>query len=87
MITVRIDEPANLRSVITAGYIVHPKLGVVVISPVPQRVDAGLIAGGGEELAPGVVGVGGDAGSAGVENAGYIALQVGQVVVHDRRCA
>ena len=83
MIAVRINEPANLRIIIPALEVVHLQLGVVVISPVPQRVDAGQIAGGGEELAPGVVGVGGDGGSAGVEDGGYIALQVGQVVVGD----
>ena len=82
-IIIRINPPTDLRIVITAGYIIESSLGVVVIASVPQGVDAGQIAGGGEELAPGVVGVGGDGGSAGVEDAGYIALQVGQVVVGD----
>ena len=73
----------SLRVIIPALEVVHLKLGVVVISSVPQRVNAGHIAGRGEELAPGVVGVGGDAGSAAVQDASDVALQVGQVVVGD----
>lgn len=69
-----INEPANLRVIIPAFEVVHLQLGIVVISPVPQGVDAGQITGGGEALAPGVVGVGGDGGSAAVQDAGYIAL-------------
>ena len=82
-----VNKPTNLRIIITAGYIVEFCLGVVVVASVPQRVNAGHIAGRGEELAPGVVGVGGDAGSAAVQNAHDVALQVGQVVVGDGRCA
>lgn len=48
------------------------------ISSVSQRVDAGHGASRGEELASGVIGVGGDAVSAGVEDAGDFSLQVGQ---------
>ena len=69
-----INEPANLRVIIPAFEVVHLQLGIVVISPVPQGVDAGQITGGGEELAPGFVGVGGDGGSAGVEDAHHVAL-------------
>ena len=83
---IRINPPSDLRIVITAGYIIESRFGVVVIASVPQRVDAGHIAGGGEELAPGVVGVGGDAGSAAVQDASDVALQVGQVVVGDGGC-
>ena len=85
-VAVRIDEPANLRVIIPALQIVHLQLGIVVVAPVAEGVDVGQIAGGGEELAPGVVGVGGDAGSAAVEDACDVALQVGQVVVGDGRC-
>ena len=66
--------------------VVHLQLGIVVIAPVPQRVDAGQVAGGGEELAPGVVGVGGDAVSAAVQDAHNVSLQVGQIVIGDGRC-
>ena len=85
-VAVRIDEPANLGIIIPALEVVHLQLGVVVISPVPQGVDAGQITSGGEEFAPGVVGVGGDGGSAGVEDASDVALQIGQVVVGDGGC-
>ena len=84
-IIIRINKPTNLRIIITAGYIVKPRIGVVVIAPVSEGVDAGQIAGGGEEFAPGVVGVGGDAGSAAVQDANDVALQVGQIVVSDGR--
>ena len=74
MIAVRINKPANLWVIIPAFEVVHLQFGVVVIAPVSEGVDAGQIAGGGEKLAPGVVGVGGDGGSAGVEDAHDVAL-------------
>lgn len=36
---IRINPPTNLRIVITAGYIIEPGLGVVVIAAVAKRVD------------------------------------------------
>ena len=86
MIAVRINKPANLRVIIPALEVVHLKFGVVVIAAVAEGVNVSQITSGGEELAPGVVGVGGDAGSVAVEDACNVALQVGQVVVGYRRC-
>ena len=83
---IRINEPANFGVIVAGFEIVHLKFGVVVIAAVAEGVNVSQITSGGEELAPGVVGVGGDGGSAGVEDAGYIALQVGQVVVGDGGC-
>ena len=80
------NKPANFGVIVAGLEIVHPKFCIVVIAPVPQRVDAGQITSGGEELAPGVVGIGGDAGSAAVQDAHDVTLQVGQVVVGDGRC-
>ena len=36
---IRINPPTNLRIVITAGYIIEPGLGVVVIAAVTQGID------------------------------------------------
>ena len=43
---IRINPPTNLRIVITAGYIIEPGLGVVVIAAVAQGIDMPDEAGG-----------------------------------------
>ena len=48
---IRINPPTNLRIVITAGYIIEPGLGVVVIAAVTQGIDVPDEAGGGVLLA------------------------------------
>ena len=60
---IRIYPPTNLRIVITAGYIVEPCLGIIVVPPVAERilVAHGVAGGVGDgALAPGVVAVPGD---------------------------
>ena len=61
-----IDPPTNLRIVITAGYIVESRFGVVVIPPIPEgieRADNPLLnrcrarLGGNRAVAPCVIGV------------------------------
>ena len=80
-----INKPTDLRIVITAGYIVESRLGVVDIAPVAQGVvgSQGISHGNGgaENVAPGIVGVGDHSCSGGVQNRGDIPLEVGGVVV------
>ena len=84
-IPIRIDKPAPLRVIIPALQIVQPRLRVVDIPAVAQGV---LFAegcchrtGGGQRVAPCVVGVSYDARAAGIDEAGHVALRVLDVEV------
>ena len=68
-ITIRIQEPSPLRVIVPALQIVQPRIGIVVVPPVPegvQRADNLLLRRGGPggirigEVAPGIVSVGAD---------------------------
>ena len=56
---IRIYKPAYLRIIIPGLEIVELSLAVVVIAPVADGVDGGHSARGEDELAPGIVGIGG----------------------------
>ena len=77
---VRIDKPTPTRVIVPALQIVQPRFRVVDISAVAQRVlfaeVGGHRAGGGQRVAPCVVGVGHDARAAGADKAGHVALRV-----------
>ena len=84
-IRIYIDKPAPLRVIIPALQIVQPRFRIVDIPAVAQRVlfaeGCGQRAGGGQRIAPCVVGVGHDARAAGADEAGHIALCVLDVEV------
>ena len=94
-IPIRIDKPAPPRVIIPALQIIQPRLGVVNITAVAKGIGCaegrGHGAGGGQRIAPCVVGVGHDARAAGVDKAGHVALRVldvevlRAVVVHGQR--
>ena len=94
-IRIRIDKPAPPRVIVPALQIVQPSFRVVNVSAVAQGVlcaeGGGQRAGGGQRVAPCVVGVGHDARAAGVDHAGHITLGVldveifRAVVVHGQR--
>ena len=77
---VRIDKPAPPRVIIPALQIIQPSLRIVDIPAVAQGVlfaeGARQRAGGGQRIAPCVVGVGHDARAAGIDKAGHVALCV-----------
>ena len=79
-IPIRIDKPTPRRVIVPALQIVQPRFRVVDIPAVAQRVlfaeGGGQRAGGGQQIAPCVVGVGHDAGAAGADKAGHVALRV-----------
>ena len=93
--TVRIDKPTPRRVIIPALQIVQPRLRVVDVSAVAQGVlfaeGGGHRAGGGQQIAPCIIGVGHDARAAGADKAGHVALRVldveilRAVVVHGQR--
>ena len=77
---IRIDKPAPLRVIIPALQIVQPSLRVVDVSAVAQRI---LFAegcchrtGGGQRIAPCVVGISHDTRAAGGDETGHVALCV-----------
>ena len=79
-IPIRIDKPTPPRVIVPALQIIQPRLRVVDVPAVAQGV---LFAegcchrtGGGQRVAPCVVGVGHDAGAAGIDEAGHVALCV-----------
>ena len=77
---VRIDKPAPPRVIIPALQIVQPRSRVVDVPAVAQGVlfaeGGGQRAGGAQQVAPCVVGVGHDARAAGADKAGHVALCV-----------
>ena len=92
---VRIDKPTPRRVIVPALQIIQPRLRVVDIPAVAQRVlfaeGGGQRAGGAQRIAPCVVGIGHDARAAGADKAGHVALRVLDVeilraiVVHGQR--
>ena len=81
-IIVRINKPAELGGVVTGFEVVEAGVGIEVVTPVAEGVDVGHVAGGGEDLAPGVVGVAGLYVPAGIQYVHHVALEIGDVVVH-----
>ena len=79
-IPIRIDKPTPPRVIIPAPQIVQPRFRVVDVPAVAQGVlfaeGGGQRAGGGQQIAPCVVGVGHDARAAGADKAGHVALCV-----------
>ena len=78
--TVRIDKPTPPRVIVPALQIVQPRFRVVDVSAVAQGVlfaeGGGQRAGGGQRVAPCVVGVGHNARAAGGDETGHVALRV-----------
>ena len=94
-IPIRIDKSTPPRIIVPALQIIQPRFRVVDVSAVAQGVlfaeGGGQRAGGGQRIAPCVVGVGHDAGAAGADKAGHVALRVldieilRAVVIHGQR--
>ena len=89
------NKPTPPRIIVPALQIIQPRFRVVDVSAVAQGVlcaeGGGQRAGGGQQIAPCVVGVGHDARAAGADKAGHVALCVldvevlRAVVVHGQR--
>ena len=79
-IPIRIDKPAPPRVIVPALQVIQPGFCIVDISAVAQRVlfaeGCGQRPGGGQQIAPCVVGVAHDARAAGIDEAGHVALRV-----------
>lgn len=82
---VRIDEPAPGGIVVPCLQVVQPRLIVVYIASVSKRIQlaqrAGHAAGSGQQVAPGVVGVGDYLVAPAVHDAQHVPLGVAQEVV------
>ena len=59
-VAVRINPSTYFRVIVPALEIIQASFGIVVISPIPKRVYVGEVAGGSEDSAPCVIGVGRD---------------------------
>ena len=79
-IRIRIDKPTPPRVIVPALQIIQPRLRVVDVPAVAQGVlfaeGCCQRAGGGQQIAPCVVGVAHDARAAGIDKAGHVALRV-----------
>ena len=77
---IRIDKPTPRRVIVPALQIIQPRLRVVDVPAVAQGVGRAKrrchCTGGGQRIAPCVVGVGHDARAAGADEAGHVALCV-----------
>ena len=90
-ISIPIDKPTRLRVIVAGLEVIQPQIGIVVIPPVPYRVDVADEAGRslcnsrrvghGEHLSPRVVGVFRHRVGVSVDDGDYIPLQVVPVVV------
>lgn len=80
-ITVRINKSSDSRIIIPALQIIEPRLLVVHIAAVPQRIQLRKLTGRCQDLAPGIVAIARRRGAVAGFNAHYIALQVGDVII------
>ena len=80
-ITVRINKSSDSRIIIPALQIIEPRLLVVHIATIPQRIQLrkGTITC--QDLAPGIVAITRHRGAVAGFDAYYIALQVGDVII------
>ena len=76
-VLVRIDKPGDHRVIIPALQIVESRLGIVIMTAVPQRIDVRQATAGGYELALGIVLIGGHRVAIDILNAGNVALLSG----------
>ena len=76
-----IDKPANRRIIVPTLQIIEPRLLVVHIATIPQRIQLRKGTGRCQDLAPGIVAIARHGGAVAGFNAYYIALQVGDVII------
>ena len=84
-ISIRIDKPTHCWIVVTALEIIQPGLGIVDISTVAQRImnaqRGSQGTGGGQQLAPGIVGIFYHRLARAVKDRNDIALEIGGVEI------
>ena len=80
-IHVRINKPTDLRIIITTGYIIEPRLRIVIVATVTEGIDGCHGTSCSQHSAIGIIGICSNAGSGCVDKVHYITLQVGDVVV------
>ena len=80
-IAISIYKSADSRIVIPAQQIIEPRLLVVHITAIPQRIQLRKGTGRCQDLAPGIVAITRRRDAVGCFEAYYIALQVGDVII------
>ena len=82
---IRIYPPANLRIIVTAGYIIESRFGIIIIPTIAEGVRFAygfrLRAADAHQLAPAVVDIADDLGSAAVQDADDVPLAVADIVI------
>lgn len=83
--TIRIDKPSGFGIIVSALEIVQPRFGIIDIPAVAEGVQltqrAGHGAGGGQRIAPCVIGISNHLRAAAVDQPGHVALRVLQIEV------
>ena len=80
--TVGVDKPPYLRIIIPTAEVVEPRLAIVVIPTIPNRVQICDISAYGKDIAPGVIGVTALGGPPAADDRNDVALEIQDVVVH-----
>ena len=80
-IGISIYESANLGVIIAGLQVIEASFAIVIVATIAQGVDTCQGAGCGEDFAVGIVGVGCNRVSSGVNQVEHIALGVGDVVI------
>ncbi len=80
-VAIRIDESTDCGVIIAGLEVIEAAFGIIVVATVAERVFLGQGAGGCEELAVGVIGIGSDGVSGRIHHAHDIALQVGHIII------
>ena len=80
-VAIRIHKPSCSRVIVAGLEVIEAAFRIKVVPSVAERVLLGQRTGGGQDLAVGVVCVGGNGIAAGVHQAHDVTLQVGDVIV------
>ena len=80
-IAICIDESTDQRIVISGLQVVETSFGIIIVSTIPQRVNACHGSGSGKDFTVRIIGICSNAGSACVYKVHYIAHLVGDVVI------
>ena len=80
--TIHIEESTNRWVIVSALEVVEPGFLVIDVPTIPQGVDACQGSRCRDDLAIGIVVIAGHHRTTGVHNAHYVALEIGDVIVH-----
>ena len=86
-VAVSVDEPMVCGVVVAALEVIEAGFGVVVVAAIAEGVDACHGAGGCQDFAPGVIGIGRIGCAVGVDELDHISLQIEDIIVGRKAAA